>query len=292
MSPQAGSQNEIPDRSYCNVDRRAFQLRLYGTTAPQNVPNANGWQSVYLDGPYHIRSNVIGTADFASQSNLPFQVNTFFMYRGDAAPPTNDWAVQSRGVGSGFAECPGTYWFRPIRLDVQMDLIFTPAASPDVSQDTVDSFGLGNLHLHSGYKLNTMANSGGDPTIPDPLTYLYYPSNRCAKAVVIYIPRVIYLGTYDGGANPNWVNAGDSLVDQSTTGALLGVSTFIQASNLGQYNTWNLTSNPGGALGNGLDTIQAGDRVAFVGDTRFVGPMFIFNLNTTGPTYFTIEVYT
>ena len=275
-------------------ERRPFKLHLFGDGSASGNPNQwvgqgriDGWQAVDLVGPYTIRSMQVGVGvEFINQPTFAFQVNTFFHHYGDRPPDDTNEAVQSRGVGEDFTTCSGRYWFRPIRLDIPMDLIFTPLPSVNVDRDTVDSIGMGNFHSGVGIKLNTMANDGGDATIPAVDTYTFIGGYRPRKALSIYVPRSVYVN--QGGAN--WTQAGDTVVDQTTSGALIGFTPFFFAGNLQRFNIWNVGS--GATQGEGLPTLQGGDRLTFIGDCRWVGPFMLFNLNRSGPSYVRIEEYT
>jgi hypothetical protein len=275
-------------------ERRPFKLHLYGDGAVSSNPNqwvgqgrTDGWQAVDLVGPYSIRSMQVGIGvEFVNEPTVAFQVNTFFHHYGDQPPTDTNEAVQSRGVGEDFTTCSGRYWFRAIRLDIPMDLIFTPLPSVSVQRDTVDSVGMGNFHSGVGVTLATMANDGGDPTIPATGTYYFIGGYRPRKALSIYVPRSVYVN----GGGANWTQAGDTVVDQTASGALIGFSFFFFATNLQRFNIWPPATAP--VQGEGLPTLQGGDRITLIGDCRWVGPMILFNLNRSGPSYVRVENFT
>jgi hypothetical protein len=255
----------------------------------QNEERADGWRRLLIDRPSLVRSAQVGQQEFVNSGNT-FQVNTFLWHYGDSAPLDSNESTQSLGVGEAFLPCAGIYWIRPIRLDIEMDIIIRPLPTGSTYSPTVDAQGMGNLHSHIGIKLNPAANWGSDATLPDPTTYYLVGPYRPRKCLIIYVPRTVYVGTWDGGANPNWINAGDTVVDQSNNNALVGITNYFFAASLGQFNVWRVP--PVSVVGGGLDTIGAGDSVIFCGDTRWVGPTFILNLNTTSPVYLTVEEYT
>lgn len=254
-----------------------------------------GWKLFHFPGPGLLRSMQVRGGDFTSSGTLPFQVNTFLASPGVRRPIDRETTIQSNGVGALAIPFGGPWWISPIRLDVKMSVCYQPLLSPDVAAgyQAIDGCGLGNLHSHYGISLLTAANDAGDNTIPAPDTFMEIGGYRARKALTIHLPRRVFVGTWNGTTQTKWIgNTGDTVVDQEGIGAIVGWSTFIQAGNLGQYNTWHLPSDLANALGNGLNPLLPGDRLEFIGVSRWVGPVLLFNLNLSAPAKLTIEEYT
>jgi hypothetical protein len=251
-------------------------------TGGGDTTDADGWKQFFLPGPGYVRSMTVNDVPFTSSGTLPFQANIFFAQPGLQRPTDSNMAMQANGVAGLCIPFGGPWWFRPIRLDIPIRLCFQPMLSGDVAASFVgvDQCGMGNLHQEAGIKLLAMANDGGDPTIPAADTFILWGGYRARKVFTIGVDSKIYNGVWDGGANPNWINAGDTRVDQVATDVLVGWSPFFRGVQLGKYLAWHLPSDILNSSGSGIQTLRGGDRLEFAGVTRFVGPLFVFNLGT------------
>jgi len=253
----------------------------------------DGWKYFDLPGPGYVRSMTVNDVPFTASGTLPFQANIFFAQPGVQRPTDSNMAMQANGVAGLCIPFGGPWWFKPIRLDIPIRLLFQPLLSGDVaaSFQGVDSCGMGNLHQDTGIKLLPMANDGGDDTIPAADTFILFGGYRARKVFTIGVDSKIYNGQWNGTSNTKWINTGDALVDQVATDVLVGWTPFMRGTSLGKYLAWHLPSDLLNASGSGIQTLRGGDRLEFAGVTRFVGPLFLFNLGAA-PAYVHFQEWT
>jgi hypothetical protein len=245
-----------------------------------DTTDPDGWKQFFLPGPGYVRSMTVNDVPFTQSGTLPFQANTFFAQPGLQRPINSETTMQSNGVAGLCIPFGGPWWFKPIRLDIPIRLCFQPMLSGDAAASFVgvDQCGIGNLHQDTGIKLLPMAADGGDATIPATDTFILFGGYRARKFFSIGVDSKVYAGVWDGGANPNWINAGDTRVDQVATDVLVGWTPFLRGTQMGRYMVFHLPSDILNATGSGIQTLRGGDRLEFAGVTRFVGPVFVFNL--------------
>lgn len=254
-----------------------------------DAKDASGWKMFDLPGPGYVRAMQVTTLPFTTSNTPTFEAHIFFAQPGVRRPIDSEMQMQANGVGALCIPFGGPWWFRPIRLDIPIRLVFQPMLSGEVASSFVgvDQCGLGNLHQDTGIKLLPMANDGGDPTIPAADTFMLFGGYRARKVFTVSVDSKVYVGT--GGAN--WKNGGDTTVDQVATDVLVGWSPFLRGTNLSSYLAWHVPSDLINASGSGIQTLRGGDRLEFAGVTRFVGPIFVFNLGSV-PAYCHFQEWT
>jgi len=264
-----------------DVTPRVLSLDGDGSGGGDNT-DPDGWKQFDLPGPGYVRSMTVNDVPFTSSGTLPFQANIFFAQPGLQRPINSDMAMQATGVAGLCIPFGGPWWFRPIRLDIPIRLLFQPMLSGEVAASFtgVDSCGMGNLHQDTGIKLLPAANDGVDNTIPATDTFILFGGYRARKVFTVGVDSKIYNGQWNGAGNTKWINTGDATVDQVATDVLVGWTPFIRGTQLGKYLAWHLPSDILNASGSGIQTLRGGDRLEFAGVTRFVGPIFVFNLGS------------